>query len=153
MRRCRTKERTSNQGLPIPCFKFYWASRRSTPSAYLCAMPKKRNRNDEGGFVFSTGSEPFSWDDDGEGQEGPHPMDVPLYVSIDRKARKGKAVTLVEGFEGDEDALKELGKLLKSKCGVGGSAKHGEIMIQGEFRDKVIQLLEAEGYRTKRKGG
>lgn len=115
-------------------------------------MAKKRNRNDDG-FVFSTGSVPFSWGDEGGGQDGPHPMDVPLYVSIDRKARKGKAVTLVEGFQGDDEALKELGKLLKSKCGVGGSAKHGEIMIQGEFRDKVIQLLEAEGYRTKRKGG
>ena len=116
-------------------------------------MAKKRKHNDEDGLVFSTGSAPFSWDDAGNDQDGPHPMEVPLYVSIDRKARKGKAVTLVEGFEGDEDALKDLGKLLKSKCGVGGSAKHGDIMIQGEFRDKVIQLLEAEGYRTKRKGG
>ena len=129
-----------------------WEHAASLRSTYLCRMAKKRNRNDDG-FVFSTGSVPFSWDDEGGGQDGPHPMDVPLYVSIDRKARKGKAVTLVEGFQGDDEALKELGKLLKSKCGVGGSAKHGEIMIQGEFRDKVIQLLEAEGYRTKRKGG
>lgn len=116
-------------------------------------MPKKR-KNDDDGFVFSTGSQPFSWDDGGDDDwDGEHPNDIPLYVSIDRKARKGKAVTLVEGFEGDDDALKDLGKMLKSKCGVGGTAKNGEIMIQGEFRDKVIDLLQAEGYTTKRKGG
>lgn len=114
----------------------------------------KKNRNDEGGLVFSTGSSPFQWDDNQGGQgSGDHSRDVALYVSIDRKARKGKAVTLVEGFDGDEQALKDLGKMLKSKCGVGGTAKAGEIMIQGEFRDKVMQLLEAEGYKTKRKGG
>lgn len=76
-----------------------------------------------------------------------------LYVSIDRKQRKGKEVTLVEGFVGTEDDLKTLGKALKSKCGVGGTVKDGEILIQGNCRDKVIAYLETEGYQTKRKGG
>lgn len=69
-----------------------------------------------------------------------------LRVRIDRHARKGKVVTIVDGFVGPEDALKELGKLLKTRCGVGGSAKEGEIIIQGDVREKVIALLKSEGY-------
>lgn len=76
-----------------------------------------------------------------------------LYVSIDRKQRGGKEVTLVEGFIGTDDDLKELGKLLKSKCGVGGTAKDGEIIVQGAFKDKVAELLIKEGYKVKLKGG
>jgi translation initiation factor 1 len=76
-----------------------------------------------------------------------------LYVSIDKKQRAGKEVTLIEGFIGSEDDLKDLGKTLKSKCGVGGTVKDGEVIIQGNFRDKVMDLLVKDGYQVKRKGG
>lgn len=73
-----------------------------------------------------------------------------LTVSIDRRCRAGKQVTLVSGFVGSESDLKELGKTLKVKCGVGGTAKDGEITIQGDLRDKVTALLCTMGYRAKR---
>lgn len=76
-----------------------------------------------------------------------------LYVSIDKKQRGGKEVTLVEGFIGSEEDLKELGKILKSKCGVGGTVKDMEILIQGNFKDKIVDLLLKEGYSVKKKGG
>lgn len=69
-----------------------------------------------------------------------------LRVSIEKKGRGGKTVTLVNGFIGMEDDLKELGKMLKTKCGVGGSVKDGEIIIQGEFKQRIIDLLKSEGY-------
>lgn len=103
--------------------------------------------------VYSTNPD-YDYDYDGdEVEETLPPSEQLLYVSIDRKQRGGKAVVLVEGFVGEEDDLKDLGKLLKSKCGVGGSAKNGEITVQGDNRDKVMAILEKEGYKTKRKGG
>lgn len=72
-----------------------------------------------------------------------------LLIRLDKKQRRGKQVTLVTGFVGNADDLKSLGKVIKSKCGVGGSAKDGEIIIQGEFREKIKQILTSLGYRCK----
>lgn len=112
-------------------------------------MSKKQRNN----IVYSTNPN-FNFDSNEEPEaESLNTGDQLLYVSIDRKQRGGKEVTLIENFKGPEEELKELGKVLKSKCGVGGSVKDGEIIIQGNHRDKVVKLLEQEGYRVKRKGG
>tara|TARA_B100000768_G_C11223943_1_gene351891 strand:+ start:753 stop:1097 length:345 start_codon:yes stop_codon:yes gene_type:complete len=105
------------------------------------------------GTVYST-SDKYNYEyDDNEEQETLPENQQKLYVSIDKKNRKGKAVTLIEGFVGSTEDLKSLGKLLKSKCGVGGAVKNGEVLIQGDFRDKIIELLKSDGYIVKRKGG
>jgi translation initiation factor 1 len=118
-------------------------------------MPKNKNNDwkKRDGVVYSTSNDfEFSLDGEDESETLP-PGKQLLKVMLDKKSRAGKAVTLVEGFVGSENDLKELGKLLKNKCGVGGSAKDGEILIQGDHRDKVLQLLLAEGYKAKKSGG
>jgi len=105
------------------------------------------------GIVFSTSND-FDYNySDSETAETLPPSQQKLKVLLDKKARAGKQVTLVEGFIGQEEDLKELGKLLKNKCGVGGTAKDGEILIQGDHRDKVIQFLLQAGYSAKKSGG
>jgi translation initiation factor 1 len=97
-------------------------------------------------IVYSTNPD-YSYERESNGeQETPEPSKQKLRVKLDRKNRGGKVVTLVTGFAGTEDDLKELGKFLKAKCGVGGTAKDGEIIIQGDFRQKIVELLQKEGY-------
>lgn len=107
-----------------------------------------------GSLVFSTQPNLSSEELPEEEANEIAPSTLDLRVSLDKKQRNGKAVTLVTGF-GDlhPEDLKELGKMLKSKCGVGGSAKDGEIVIQGDHVIKVIDLLKKEGFRVKRTGG
>lgn len=105
------------------------------------------------GTVYSTNPEFTFNEGEDENQQTLPKKEQILYISLDKKNRKGKAVSLVEGFIGKEVDLKDLGKLLKSKCGVGGAVKDGEILIQGDFRDKIVKLLQADGYQVKRKGG
>ena len=105
------------------------------------------------GVVYSTNPD-FDFEKENEQEEETlPPQQQNLKVSIDRKKRKGKSVTLVTGFVGSEDDLKDLGKMLKKKCGVGGTVKDGEILIQGEFRERVMESLRAEGYKVKKSGG
>ncbi len=102
------------------------------------------------GVVFSTNPD-FQYTTAGEEEaETLPPSRQNLVVGIDRRNRGGKQVTLVSGFVGRADDLKELGRTLKTKLGVGGSAKDGAITIQGDFRDKVVELLRSLGYKAKR---
>jgi translation initiation factor 1 len=111
-------------------------------------MAKKRN--DSRGIVYSTNPD-FAFQADQNDDDAPMaPEAQRLLVQIDRRQRKGKEVTLVTGFVGPESSLKELGKMLKTACGVGGSVKQGEVLLQGDHRDKVIAALLAAGYKAKR---
>ncbi len=101
---------------------------------------------DLGGLVFSTDPDLIPEQDDAE--ESLLPEDQRLKVYIDKKQRKGKVVTIVEGFEGTEDDLKSLAKVLKSHCGAGGSAKDGLIIVQGSFVDKISNRLRSYGYHV-----
>lgn len=98
------------------------------------------------GVLYSTNPD-FQYETDEVEEEATLPKEKqPLRVSLDKRNRGGKMVTLITGFRGTAEDLAALGKLLKVKCGVGGSAKDGEIIVQGDFRQKVREILEKEGY-------
>ncbi len=111
----------------------------------------KKNRN---GIVYSSNPDfEYQYDGADEDQTELSPGEQNLRILLDKKQRRGKAVTLVTGFQGPDESLKALGKMLKSKCGVGGSVKEGEIIIQGDHRDKVLALLIKDGYKRSKKSG
>ena len=110
----------------------------------------KKNKPDSRGFVFSTDPN-FKFEDEHHSNETLLPAHQKLKVRLDTKNRAGKAVTLVEGFIGKEEDLEDLGKKLKSFCGTGGSAKDGEIIIQGDQREKVMQWFGKNGYKNVKK--
>jgi translation initiation factor 1 len=106
-------------------------------------------------LVFSTANEPVNEQESEQDEfEEIDPSSIDLRLSLDKKQRNGKAVTLITGFgELHQDDVKDLAKTLKSKCGVGGAAKDGEIIIQGDHVIKVMEILKQQGFRVKRSGG
>ncbi len=105
------------------------------------------------GVIYSTNPD-FSF----QKEENERPATLPpekqnLKVQLDKKQRKGKTVTLITGFAGRDEDLQSLAKILKTRCGAGGTAKDGEILIQGDFCSKVMDILKSSGYKAKRNGG
>ena len=105
------------------------------------------------GMVYSTNPDFRFESTAGNESETLPPNRQDLHVQLDKKQRNGKKATLITGFIGTDDDLKALAKKLKTKCGVGGSSKDGEILIQGDFCNKVIEILKSEDYQVKRSGG
>jgi len=111
----------------------------------------KKNKPDTRGFVYSTDPNFHFEQEDSNDQETLAPAQQKLRIKLETKHRAGKAVTLITGFIGITDDLEKLGKTLKNFCGTGGSAKDGEIIIQGDQRDKVLQWLLKNGYSNSKK--
>ena len=120
-------------------------------------MGKKSKKIKGGGLVFSTNpetmSDMFSKINFPENTTKGSGLDREIRVWLDRKRRRGKEVTLIKGFKEDKTTLKELSSFLKMKCGVGGSIKDHEIIIQGDHRDKIVTLLKEKGYANVKKAG
>jgi translation initiation factor 1 len=111
---------------------------------------KNNDWKDRLNIVYSTNPDFRYESEENEPDETLPKEKQPLRISLDKRNRKGKAVTLITGLAGSAEALEELGKFLKVKCGVGGSAKDGEIIVQGDLRNKVLELLQKEGYAKSR---
>ncbi len=117
-------------------------------------LPMSKNKKpDQFGFVFSTNPDFNFQPEEPEQAEDVPNNQQPLKIWLDRKQRKGKDVTLITGFSGSDEQLAELAKTLKTKCGVGGSSKDGEILLQGDHRDKVLAFLLEKGYSKAKKAG
>lgn len=115
----------------------------------MAKTPKERQ-----GVVYSTNPDfQYQAEPDDQPADTLPPNRQDLRVQLDRKGRGGKQATLVTGFVGRDDDLQALGKTLKTKCGVGGAVKDGEILLQGDFVAKTLELLAQMGYKAKRKGG
>ncbi len=110
----------------------------------------KKNNKIVGDIMYSTNPD-FEFEHEAE-TETLSPSEQDLRIWLDKKHRGGKQATLIKGFIGNDNDLKDLAKILKTKCGVGGSSKDGEIIIQGDFRDKVLEILKGIGYKVKKAG-
>jgi translation initiation factor 1 len=111
-----------------------------------------KNKRTLGNIVYSTNKD-FDFSLPGEQENTLPPQQQNLRIHLSKKGRGGKTATLITGFVGRNEDMENLGKSLKAKCGVGGSVKDGEILLQGDLRDKVLEYLLSSGYKAKKAGG
>lgn len=114
-------------------------------------MSKKQKPNNSGGFVFSTDPHFKPLEEENEPDAMPNDRQV-LRIWLER-IKGGKEATVIKGFTGPDSVLDDLARQLKNKCATGGNAKNGEIILQGDHRDKVLQFLNAQGYKNVKKAG
>jgi translation initiation factor 1 len=135
------------------CFLYALPLREKKNKFPLSLQKKSMAKKNRINVVYSTNPN-YQYETESENEESTlPPSQQDLRVLLDKKQRKGKAVTLITGFVGTEEDLKDLGKIIKTKCGVGGTVKEGEIMIQGDFRSKALEILFQLGYKAKQSGG